>query len=243
MIKYKTLAVSAALATTVAVVVGLSSAALADDNGQNNSQQGYSFAGQATSSENASTTNSSEGENNNNLYSYSNAWTGQAHEMENAFANAFGNAVQSGVKAEQMPASLSIDPNGQVRITGANLTVISTSSATINVWGLTFNVNTSQASFAGQDQQSISAADMQVGDKVTVTGTLDPSTGVINARVIVDFSLVSRQSINIVQSRINQLLQLLQQLQGQLNAMQGGSGASSSSQNNVMIPATSTSDQ
>lgn len=200
-------------ATVLALAVGIcfSNAVLADDN------QG---------SVNPTAVSESEGSSTSNLYSYSNAWSNQAKEIESAFSNAFGNAVQSGVTAEQMPSSLSIDPSGQVRITGASLTAVSSGSATVNVWGLTFNVDTTQAQLAGPGEQGLTSSSLQVGDKLTITGTLNPTTGVISAKVIVDYSAAAQQATGVLQSRINQLLQLIQQLQTQLNAMSGtGAGA------------------
>lgn len=229
----------------LAVVIGVSKAVLADDN-QGNQSGDQSGIGSAISQTASQSTSSSEGESSasqnsqDNSYSYSSAWTGQARELENAFSNAFGNAVQSGVKASQMPSSLSVDPSGHVRITGGSVTAEASSSITVSVWGLSFNVNSSQAQFAGSDQKTISASDIRVGDKITVTGTLDPTTGVINAQVVVDYSLVTRQATSTIQSRINQLLQLIQQLQSQLNSIQGGTSTTSSV--TTTTAATSTSD-
>lgn len=215
------------LVAAFAVYFGASRAALADDN-SGNSAPGLSAISNLLP---VVTTTSSEGESSGqlgNLYSYSNAWQSQAKNLEDSFSNAFDNAVQSGVKAEQMPSSLSIGPNGQIRMTGASLTAVSGSNLAINVWGLTFNVNASTAQLAGSSQQTIAVSDMRVGDKLTVTGTIDPSTGAVTGQVIVDYSLATRQAGTALQSRINQLLQLIQQLQSQLNLMQGGTGAATS---------------
>ncbi len=225
--KNKFVIAGAVLVAAFAVYFGVSHAALADDSGGDNTS-GLSAVSNLLP---VVTTTSSEGEGSSqpsNLYSYANAWQSQAKNLEDAFSSAFDNTVQSGVKAEQMPSSLSIGPNGQIRMTGASLTAVSGSNLTINVWGMTFNVNASQAQLAGSSQQAIALTDMQVGDKLTVTGTIDPSTGAVTGQVVVDYSLVTRQASTALQSRISQLLQLIQQLQSQLNLMQGGTSAATS---------------
>ncbi len=225
--KNKFVIAGAVLVAAFAVYFGVSHAALADDSGGDNAS-GLSSVSNLLP---VVTTTSSEGESSNqpsNIYSYASSWQGQAKELENAFSNAFDSTVQSGIKADQMPSSLSIGPNGQIRITGANLTAVSGSALTVNVWGMTFNVNAAQSQLAGSSQQTIALTDMQVGDKLTVTGTIDPSTGAVTGQVIVDYSLATRQAGSALQSRISQLLQLIQQLQSQLNLMQGGTSAATS---------------
>ena len=225
--KNKFVIAGAVLVAAFAVYFGVSHAALADDSGGDNTS-GLSAVSNLLP---VVTTTSSEGESSNqpsNIYSYASSWQGQAKELENAFSNAFDSTVQSGIKADQMPSSLSIGPNGQIRITGANLTAVSGSALTVNVWGMTFNVNAAQSQLAGSSQQTIALTDMQVGDKLTVTGTIDPSTGAVTGQVIVDYSLATRQAGSALQSRISQLLQLIQQLQSQLNLMQGGTSAATS---------------
>ncbi len=225
--KNKFVIAGAVLVAAFAVYFGVSHAALADDSGGDNAS-GLSAVSNLLP---VVTTTSSEGESSNqpsNIYSYASSWQGQAKELENAFSNAFDSTVQSGIKADQMPSSLSIGPNGQIRITGANLTAVSGSALTVNVWGMTFNVNAAQSQLAGSSQQTIALTDMQVGDKLTVTGTIDPSTGAVTGQVIVDYSLATRQAGSALQSRISQLLQLIQQLQSQLNLMQGGTSAATS---------------
>ena len=226
MSKNKFIITGAVLVAAFTVYFGVSRAALADDSGGN--AQGTSAVSNLLP---VVTTTSSEGESSSqssNLYSYANAWQSQAKNLEDSFSSAFDNTVQSGIKAEQMPSSVSIGPNGQIRMTGASLTAVSGNNVTVNIWGLTFNVNASQAQLAGSSQQTIALTDMQVGDKLTVTGTIDPSTGAVTGQVIVDYSLATRQAGSALQSRINQLLQLIQQLQSQLNLMQGGTGATTS---------------
>ncbi|MDE2096100.1 MAG: hypothetical protein KGL39_02560 [Patescibacteria group bacterium] len=225
--KNKFVIAGAVLVAAFAVYFGVSHAALADDSGGDNTS-GLSAVSNLLP---VVTTTSSEGESSNqpsNIYSYASSWQGQAKELENAFSSAFDSTVQSGIKADQMPSSLSIGPNGQIRITGANLTAVSGSALTVNVWGMTFNVNAAQSQLAGSSQQTIALTDMQVGDKLTVTGTIDPSTGAVTGQVIVDYSLATRQAGSALQSRISQLLQLIQQLQSQLNLMQGGTSAATS---------------
>ena len=225
--KNKFVIAGAVLVAAFAVYFGVPHAALADDSGGGNAS-GLSSVSNLLP---IVATTSSEGEGSSqpsNLYSYANAWQSQAKNLEDAFSSAFDNTVQSGVKVEQMPSSLSIGPNGQIRMTGASLTAISGSNLTINVWGLTFNVNASRAQLAGSSRQAIALTDMQVGDKLTVTGTIDPSTGAVTGQVVVDYSLVTRQASTALQSRISQLLQLIQQLQSQLNLMQGTTGAATS---------------
>lgn len=148
------------------------------------------------------------------------------------FRNAAANAP--------IPSSLTIGPNGNIRITGGEVKAVSGNSLTVGVWGLNLNVDISGATFIGNlpllDNSSTTASStgsqVNVGDKVLIAGTIDPSTTVIKAQWVRDLSRQS-QNIDAIKSRIKQLLDLLRSLQEQFqlkvkgfgNAFEGGGGS------------------
>ncbi|MCL5016467.1 MAG: hypothetical protein M1312_02570 [Patescibacteria group bacterium] len=140
--------------------------------------------------------------------------------FETSFSHAFNQIIGSGILERYVPSTLSISPSGHIRITGGSVTAASSSSITASVWGLSFNVVPGNSVLEGPDQQAISASDIQVGDKVSVSGMLNPSTEMISADTIVDYSFVIQQGPSPLQVKLSALLQLLQQLQVQLMQMQ-----------------------
>ncbi len=131
------------------------------------------------------------------------------------------------------PAGMTIGANGAVRVTSAKVTAINGSTMTVLLFGLSLNVDTSQAQMIGgivlppiststtsttTSTPTIGQTQVSVGDLVSINGTMNQTSGVIQAQTVRDLTLQSQSTSNI-QSRIQQLLQLIQQLRAQL---QGG---------------------
>lgn len=127
--------------------------------------------------------------------------------------------------------SLSISGQGNVKLTDGQVQTVNGASLTVSVFGIDLNVNTANAQFGGMNSipgdimsilnpssttmQASTSTTINVGDMVNVTGSIASSTGVINATNVEDLSTQSQMS-NTIQNRINQLMQLIDQLRSQL---------------------------
>lgn len=131
------------------------------------------------------------------------------------------------------PAGMTIGANGAVRVTAAKVTGINGSTMTVSLFGLSLSVDTSQAQIIGgivlppistttpsttTSTPTVGQTQVSIGDLVSVNGTMNQTSGVIQAQTVRDLTVQSQSTSNI-QSRIQQLLQLIQQLRAQL---QGG---------------------
>lgn len=139
----------------------------------------------------------------------------------------------SNMPPAEVPASISVNPEGDVRLTGAEVTALPGTQITVKLWGWNFTVDRSNAQIIGRvnlpttvaptnmEVSTVPGADINVGDKLLIRGTVNSATGVVTASWIRNLSLQQR-GVADIQGRINQLLQLLQQLQAQLRARTGG---------------------
>lgn len=131
------------------------------------------------------------------------------------------------------PAGMTIGANGAVRVTAAKVTAINGSTMTMSLFGLSLGVDTSRAQITGgillppvstttpsttTSTPLIQQTTVSVGDLVSVNGTMNQTSGVIQAQTVRDLTAQSQSTSNI-QNQIRQLLQLVQQLRAQL---QGG---------------------
>ncbi len=136
----------------------------------------------------------------------------------------------SGINA---PAGMTIGANGAVRVTSAKVTAVNGSTMTVSLFGLSLSVDTSQAQMIGgivlppvststssttTSTPTVQQTQVSVGDLVSINGAMNQASGVIQAQTVRDLTVQSQSTSNI-QSRIQQLLQLVQQLRAQL---QGG---------------------
>ena len=134
----------------------------------------------------------------------------QNFEVKNFGANDFARPT--------IPPSLTINPQGDVRITnGTVLNSVASSTLSVKIWGLTFTVNTdanTQVSPGGS--QSGSVGNINTGDNVDVLGTTSDNTpGVIQAKVIHNRSAANQtrnDEISRLRQLINDLMQKLQNL-------------------------------
>ncbi len=119
-----------------------------------------------------------------------------------------------------MQASAKIDANGNFTITGVTVVSVDATgnSITGTLYGITRTVSTVGATITGGNA-GIALSSIQPGDIVSATGNYNASTHTATLSTVDDLSYAQQNTAN-VQSRINQLLQLVQQLQAQLQAMQ-----------------------
>ena len=124
-------------------------------------------------------------------------------------------------------AHVSIGAHGETQIASAKVQSVQGNAMTVSAFGISFNIDMSGASFVGQplplppipaatssSVQSVSPS-ISVGDTVTLQGTIDSSTGVVRASQVRDLTTQAQSNTNIL-SRINQLLQMIQQLRAQM---------------------------
>lgn len=118
-----------------------------------------------------------------------------------------------------VPQTLSVNPQGQIRITRGTVTSAATSSdtVTVEVWKLTFTVHKMpDTKVAGGRQDEISFGDIKVGDIISVVGRLDGiQTAFIHAEVIHNHTQVIRtrdEEILKLRAKINELIERLNKL-------------------------------
>lgn len=151
------------------------------------------------------------------------------NDLEKGFSKIFDRV--SNISPSEVPQSISVNPQGDVRLTSAEITAISGPQITVKLWGWNFTVDRSNArivgrinlpSIASESPSTVtSSADLNVGDRLLVKGTVNSSTGIVAASWIKNISL-QQQGITDIQGRINQLLKLIQELQAQIRARTGG---------------------
>lgn len=113
-------------------------------------------------------------------------------------------------------------PNGNTRISGANIDAMNGSTLTLGILGLKFTVDASNAKIT---PGNAALADLRVGDQISVDGKINGNTGIITAITINDYTLRQRNSggnTSALQQRINELLALVARLQAQLQQILGG---------------------
>lgn len=115
--------------------------------------------------------------------------------------------------------SAEIDANGNFKVTGVTVNSVSSSTNMINVsfFGFTQDVNLAGARLIGAGN-AISVGDIQPGDVLSGHGNWNASTKTLTVSQIRDVSYQARHASD-VQSRIQQLWNLIKQLQDQLKGM------------------------
>ena len=151
------------------------------------------------------------------------------NDLEKGFSKIFDRV--SNISPSEVPQSISVNPQGDVRLTSAEITAISGPQITVKLWGWNFTVDRSNARIVGRinlpsiasesTSTATSSADLNVGDRLLVKGTVNSSTGIVTAIWVKNISLQQRDLTDI-QGRINQLLKLIQELQAQIRAKTGG---------------------
>lgn len=121
------------------------------------------------------------------------------------------------------PATLMIGPEGQARITRANVADVSGDVMKIEIWKLIFSVhNMPDTKVLGGGGGTMQFSDVKAGDVVNVLGKLDADQAAfIHAEVIHDFTQLARERdahIAELQAKINELIKRLQDLLSNIGA-------------------------
>ncbi len=125
-------------------------------------------------------------------------------------------------------AGMVITGSYAVRINNAKVSSVQGSTLVVSMFGIPVTVNTSGASFVGgqpipmmslqptsTSTTTVSPSQISVGDEVTIQGRIDPTTGIVQASLVRDLT-TQVQANSAIMNRINQLLQLIQQLRTQI---------------------------
>jgi hypothetical protein len=128
--------------------------------------------------------------------------------------------------AEKVGLGLSVDTkesavlksDGSFRITGVKVNSVSSSNNVLNIsfFGFSRDINVSGAKIIGAGQM-VTIGDIQPGDILTGSGKFDRNTHIITVDEIRDVSFVRVVQTNMLQQRIDDLLNLVKKLQDQLN--------------------------
>gem|GEM_PF-6582355 len=134
----------------------------------------------------------------------------------------------------QNQQGISINGQGNVQLSYGQVQAVNGNSLTVSVFGINFAVDTTNAKVGGgialpanlsslfstlgvtTTPTTSSPTTINVGDRVTLSGTVASSTGVISATTIRDLTTQS-QSSNTIQNTINELLQMVSQLRSQIS--------------------------
>jgi hypothetical protein len=167
-----------------------------------------------------------------NSYSPSNVSSttnpGKGHDNGNGNDNKDQGALSS---SESTQPSITINPQGETKLNSVSVTAINGNILTVSIFGLNFSVDQSGAKITGiytlppipvlatstatSSTPSVQTVTISVGDKISVNGSINQSTGIIKATLIRDLSKET-QSNNDIRARIQQLLQMINQLRSQL---------------------------
>ncbi len=133
---------------------------------------------------------------------------------------------------EAQPDSLMINPNGEMRLTGADVVTApgaaSSTSLTARVWGVTFTLTLDNGSQLSARGGAISASQIQVGDTVTVTGTMNAASPLtVQVRQLKDHTLNAGVGSSDEVTRLRAQIQALMDKLSALLARTGGSTATS----------------
>ncbi len=107
-----------------------------------------------------------------------------------------------------------IEMNGEVKIAGGIIKEVESHMLHVGMWGMEFKVDASKAKIVG-GTGTASLALMKVGEKVSVEGHFNMTTGVIMAEKITNDSL-RMKAIEEIQAKIKELLHQIEELQKKL---------------------------
>ena len=118
--------------------------------------------------------------------------------------------------------SISLNANGNFKITGAKVVSVDTAAGTITatLYGFTKTVNVSGAAITGGNA-TMTLGTIQAGDVLSATGNFNEATHAVTVNTVNDVSSVPNGT-SAIQSRLSMLMQLVAQLQAQLQAVSGG---------------------
>ena len=119
----------------------------------------------------------------------------------------------------EAPATITINPHGQTRITNGKVTAISGDIVTVEIWKLSFSVHKMpETKVIAGGKNEITFEQIAIGDMMNVLGKLDDSKiAFIHAEVIHDRTRLGKaneEERSRIQSLINDLIQRLNALRG-----------------------------
>lgn len=115
--------------------------------------------------------------------------------------------------------AVTMQHDGTYRVSGVEVKSVNASAQTLTVefFGFTREVSVAGAKLIGGGK-TITLADFQVGDKLTGAGSFNPTTRAITVREVHNLSYRNRASSDI-QTRIQELLEMVRKLQEQLQSL------------------------
>jgi len=113
--------------------------------------------------------------------------------------------------------------DGSFRVTGVTVNSVNASANTVNVnfYGFNRDVSLAGAEIAGSGKTAINISDIKAGDKLSARGTFNKSTKVIAVSKVYDVTSQKSADTSKIQSKIDELLQLLEKLRAQLKSATG----------------------
>lgn len=114
-------------------------------------------------------------------------------------------------------SQLRVEPSGEFKASGVIVNANSAGVLNAKLFGISFNINTANARIEGGATTTM-VSDIAVGDKLAISGTIDPATGVISAKRIVDRTLETRRT-GAVRDRIAELMRIVEQLREELKRL------------------------
>ncbi len=115
---------------------------------------------------------------------------------------------------KNVPSTMTINPQGNIRITNGKVTAVSGDAISVEIWKLNFSVQKMpDTRVLANRKQELTFAQIAVGDMVGVLGQIDTTTsGLIHAQIIHDRSrnpAVNEAEKGRLQSLITELIQKL----------------------------------
>lgn len=132
-----------------------------------------------------------------------------------------------GAQSQSSQESLSLNPSGHFTLTGASVVSVDASANTITatLYGITKTVSVGGAAITGGNG-TIALGAIQAGDTISATGQWSESSHTATVATVNDVSYAQKNQAGI-QAQIASMMQLLQQLQARLAAMQSASSTTS----------------
>lgn len=135
----------------------------------------------------------------------------------------------SSIRSSQM--GVNIGPSGRAQLMNATANSVNGSTMVASVFGINFTIDISNAKIMGgvvlpplpalnasttTTTPSVQSATISVGDKLMIMGAVDATSGIIKAEAVKDLT-TQTQSQDTIRQRIQQLLELINQLKSQLH--------------------------
>ena len=152
--------------------------------------------------------------NSNSILKNANGMINKMDNMLSQWENNFNKNVQN-----RQSQSVSMNANGDFKVTGVTVNSVNVSGNSMNVsfYGFSRDVNVSGAKFHGPNGD-IALGDISAGDKLVGTGNFNSSTHAITVSDVYDLTL-NLKSASDIQSKIQSLMDIVNQLQAQLKAL------------------------